>query len=261
MLYPQTNRHRCVLDLSGLWKFRADPEDVGEQARWFEGLDTGVEIAVPGSWNEQLEELGLLHYVGAAWYETTVQVPLLFQGRRLWLRIGSADYSAKVWVNGSAVGAHEAGFLPFEFDVTEWAEPGNEVRVTIRVDNRLTDESIPQGISAEYYEDERRLREETSPPARFDFSPFGGIHRPVKLYTTPAAFIQDIKVDTTVLPEGKGRVTVRVLTRHSTGLTLRCRLGGSDTDAAAQAEPVDEQATFTFEIHDCRYWSPASTFL
>ncbi len=261
MLHPQTNRHRCVLDLSGIWKFRADPEDVGEQARWFEGLDTGVEIAVPGSWNEQLEELGLLHYVGAGWYETTAAVPLALQGKRLWLRVGSADYSARVWINGSCVGTNEAGFLPFEFEISPLARAGDEVRVTIMVDNRLTDESIPQGIRTEYYEDENRLREETSPPARFDFSPFGGIHRPVKLYATSMSFIQDIKVDTTVLPGRKGAVKISVKTRQSDGLVLRCRLHGEGTDATVQAQPAEGRAVFAFEIDACSYWSPSSPFL
>ncbi len=46
---------------------------------------------------------------------------------------------------------------------------------------------------------ENRIREETNPPARFDFSPFGGIHRPVQLVTTPTVFINKISVDTKII--------------------------------------------------------------
>ena len=261
MLYPQTNKHRCVLDLSGLWKFRPDPEEQGEQQGWFNRLETAVEIAVPGSWNEQLEELGLLHYVGAAWFETTVTIPLALAGKRIWLRVGSADYSAKVWVNGSCAGTNDAGFLPFEFEITSLVGAGESARVTILVNNTLTDESIPQGVFTEYFEEEKRLREETYPPARFDFTPFGGIHRPVKIYSTSKAFITDVKVDTSILPGQKGSVQVRVKTQNARGLLVCCRLTGNGTELVTQTQLSGADTLLEFSVPHCSYWSPSSPFL
>lgn len=263
MLYPQINKHRSVLDLSGLWKFRPDPDDVGEQERWFDRLKTDVDIAVPGSWNEQLEELGLLHYCGSAWYETSLEIPLEFSGRRIWLRIGSADYSSRVWINGILVGENGFGFLPFEFDISPQASPGETVRITIRVDNRLSDESIPQGVLAEYYAIENRLREETNPPARFDFSPFGGIHRPVKLCTTADSHIRDLKVDTSIAAGQRGVIDLEVTTEHAEGFRAVCTLfaDGPVSVAAASAEIKGAVTSFSFDIPHCSYWSPDSPFL
>jgi beta-glucuronidase len=68
MLYPQINNYRNITDLSGIWDFKIDPDKIGEKQKWYKGFYTETSIAVPGSWNEQLEELGLLHYVGSAWY-------------------------------------------------------------------------------------------------------------------------------------------------------------------------------------------------
>jgi beta-glucuronidase len=261
MLYPQTNKTRTVLDLSGIWRFKPDPRDLGEANGWHNKFDAAAEIAVPGSWNEQLEELGLLHYIGAAWYTSQVWVPSEFSGRRIWLRIGSADYSAKVWVNGRVVGESTTGFLPFEFDITEFAAAGEEALVTVRVDNRLTAETIPQGICSEDYTNEKRLREETYPPSRFDFSPFGGIHRPVKLHATPLSHLRDIKVDTALVPGQKGRIGVRVITCDAEGLSVTCRLDDGTNGRTASAIVTRERATAQLIVDECRYWSPKDPHL
>ena len=38
MLYPIQNNVRNRLDLSGIWNFKTDPEEVGEHNGWFNGL-------------------------------------------------------------------------------------------------------------------------------------------------------------------------------------------------------------------------------
>ena len=250
-----------MLDLSGIWKFKVDPEEAGEKSGWFKGLDTEIEIAVPGSWNEQLEELGLLHYVGAAWYGTTCCIPSEFSGRRLWLRIGSADYSSKVWVNGALAGECRNGFLPFELDVTRLVKPGEQTAIIIRVDSALTNETIPQGIRTQDYTDEKRLREETYPPARFDFSPFGGIHRPVHLFATPMSSIQDIKVNTRILPDQKGLLSVRARVNDGDGLKLTCRIAEGNGQSGPVATVGKNEAKADLWIDKCRYWSPADPHL
>lgn len=261
MLYPQTNRNRTVLDISGIWKFKVDPAEVGKEQEWFRSLDTDIEIAVPGSWNEQLEELGLLHYVGVAWYGTTVCIPSEFAGRRIWLRVGSADYSTKVWVNGTFVGNNERGFLPFEFDLTPFVNPGEDAVIVLSVDSRLTNETIPQGILTQDYTDEKRLREETFPPARFDFSPFGGIHRPVRLYTTPLSYISDVKVDSAILPGQKGVVYAYIKAKEAEGMALSARIAGGSEQTSTRAIVQKEETSIALQLESCRYWSPRDPFL
>jgi beta-glucuronidase len=261
MLYPQTNRYRTVLDLSGIWKFKVDPNNTGEAKKWFNNFDSPIEIAVPGSWNEQLEELGLLHYVGAAWYGTTICIPNEFSGRRIWLRIGSADYASKVWVNGIPAGECPNGFLPFEMDITSLVKPGEEAVLVIRVDSTLTNETIPQGVRTQDYTDEKRLREETYPPARFDFSPFGGIHRPVHLFATPKSLIHDVKVQTRILPGQKGLISVRAAVIDGNGLKLTCCIVDVSAQSTSTADVSKNEATTELSIDNCRYWSPADPHL
>ena len=66
-LYPQQNAYRNRLDLSGIWNFQLDPEGVGETEGWQNGLPNPASIAVPGSWNDQLDQQH--NYLGCSWYE------------------------------------------------------------------------------------------------------------------------------------------------------------------------------------------------
>ncbi len=38
MLYPIQNNIRNIFDLSGIWDFQIDPDGIGEQDGWFNGL-------------------------------------------------------------------------------------------------------------------------------------------------------------------------------------------------------------------------------
>ena len=136
MLYPQQNDKRNALDLSGFWDFKLDPEEVGESDDWFNGLDAPRTIAVPASWNELFQDTR--DYLDVAWYAREFYVPQSWQGQKVYLRIGSANYAARVWVNGQFVGEHHGGDLPFAFDVTDeiaWNAPNS---VAIEVEGKLT---------------------------------------------------------------------------------------------------------------------------
>ena len=85
-------------------------------------------------------------HVGDAWYQTTVRVPRGWGGQRVVLRFDAATHRAVVWVDDVEVVRHEGGYTPFEADVTAHVRPGDEVRITVVVDNRLTWQSIPPGV-------------------------------------------------------------------------------------------------------------------
>ena len=261
MLYPLNNSCRSVIDLSGIWKFKVDPTNIGESEKWYEGFETNVDIAVPGSWNEMLEEEGLLDYNGNGWFLTKAFIPKYFSDKEIWLRVGSADFHSKLWVNGKYVGENIGGYLPFEFNISEFVAPGSKATIVILVNNELTNETIPQGISAEEYEEEGRLREETYPPARFDFSPNGGIHRPVKLHCTPKSYIDKVKVDTKVLPDQKGKAIVSVSAIDSENKICQIKIIGNKLVEEKDILINNESCLIEFEIDNCRYWSYKDPYL
>ena len=53
------------------------------------------------------------------WYRRSFDAPARNAGERLLLHFGAVDWSCEVFVNGHEVGAHDGGFDPFHFDITE----------------------------------------------------------------------------------------------------------------------------------------------
>lgn len=187
-LRPQQNAWRNVQDISGIWNFKADPANVGQSEHWNDGLRDAQSIAVPGSWNEQME--GLRNYMGTVWYETMPYVPDTWKQERVMLRVGSACYAAKVWVNGQEVGSHEGGHLPFAFDISRQVKYGQQNRITIMVENELRADRVPGGklVGGQM---------KNYPDANYDFFPYGGLHRQVVLCTVPKeASLSDVTVST-----------------------------------------------------------------
>ena len=211
MLYPQTNARRRCASLDGFWDFRPDPEGVGQGLGWAEGFSGGRPIAVPGSWNEQLDDVR--HYLGDAWYQTTFHPPfdlaaLRASGERLIVRFGSVVYLADVWLNGRPLGQHEGGHLPFEFDVTDGLQPGQN-RLVVRVNGEPTRDRVPPGGFNAARDPLDSFTHDTYPDTNYDFYPYSGIHRPVLVYTTPAHALRDVTV-TTGIEGDAGWVRVRV---------------------------------------------------
>jgi len=53
------------------------------------------------------------------WYRRTFTVPAGWQGQRILLHFGAADYACEVWINGFSAGSHTGGYLPFTMDITD----------------------------------------------------------------------------------------------------------------------------------------------
>ena len=248
-LMPQQNACRNVLDLSGTWRFKADRQTVGETEQWQEGLKDARWIAVPGSWNEQIE--GLRNYMGTVWYEKETYIPEVWKNERILLRVGSVCYAAKVWVNGELMGTHEGGHLPFAFDLTNQVRWGQKNRISIQVENRLLDDRVPGGQL-------KGGQMKNYPEANYDFFPYGGLHRAVTLYTVPkSGSLSDIMVTT----ELNGTITVRIeKTGQGSGgeVTIRDQ-EGRKTVTAFRFKGDDAQVKV--KIDSPQLWSPEHPYL
>lgn len=252
MLYPIQNSVRNKLDLSGIWDFRTDPEEVGEQQGWFNGLAGARPIAVPGSWNEQYEEL--FNYLGLAWYVTRTYVPQTWQGQRVFLRVGSANYHGTVYLNGEKVGAHEGGHLPFAFEITERIKWDGENIIAIGVENELKPTRVPSGnmnsaigAFASY------------PRTTYDFFPFAGIHRPVVLYSVPQSYIDDVTVVTGIDgADGTVQVRVKLNGAASNGSVT---ITGGEHPVQADLQFENGVAEAEVRVPHARFWSDKDPYL
>jgi len=254
MLYPQSNRFRQSFDLSGFWEIRFDPDNAGAAQGWKAGFPEGRPIAVPASWNEQFTDVR--DYFGIAWYQTRFELPAAVETHRSFLRFGSVNYLAEVWLNGIQQGCHEGGHLPFEFDVTDiLREDGN--LLVVCVDGSLAVDRVPPGNAPRNPQD--RFPEISYPDGSFDFFPYCGIHRPVLLYSKPEAGISDLTVKTDI-EEDTGLVHIHVQREEASPAHARFTLAGGG-EPVEMGINMEAEAEVVLRVPQADLWSPASPHL
>ena len=248
MLRPQDTDTRERKSLNALWAFAIDPNGQGRAARWFAGPLAGArEMAVPASYNDIAADPAVRDHVGDVWYQTTVRVPRGWAGQRIALYFESATHRATVWVNDTEVVSHEGGYTPFEADLTDHVSAGDQVRITVAVDNTLSFQSIPPGVVEDTPAGKRQ---------RYwhDFYNYAGIHRSVWLHTTPTAHITDITV-VTGLDGATGTVDYVI---ESTG-DAETRVVLRDAEGRQVAEATGARGPLTIE--NAHRWAPGDGYL
>ncbi len=255
MLFPRESESRDVKDLSGLWDFKRDAENVGRKENWQDKpLKAPQPMAVPASYNDLTQDRALRDHIGDVWYERTFFVAKEWEGKRVMLRVGAASHHAVMWVNGEKVAEHKGGFLPFEADISDVANYGGENRVTLVVNNVLSYQTLPPGWLKEH-NDPRHPKGHATQEYQHDFYNYAGIHRAVRLYCTPKRRIEDVTVTTDVkgktglvgyevsVAGGKAEVSVKLL--RETGSTA----------------VTGEGAKGTLEVKNARLWQPGKAYL
>jgi len=253
MLYPIQNSVRNKLDLSGIWDFKCDPDLAGEANGWANGLTGARPMAVPGSWNEQYEDL--FGYLDLAWYVKKVYVPSCWRGQRVFVRVGSAVYLSTVYLNGVKIGSHEGGHLPFAFEITDKIKWGEENILAISVENELKPSRVPSGNMPG--SDMSMFM--STPKTTYDFYPFAGIHRPVVLYSVPQTYIEDVTVVTTLEPAAQVKVTVKLNAAVSGKGSVQ--LVGGDAVFKADLAFANGVAAATLTVPDAHLWSDKDPYL
>lgn len=201
MLYPKENAARGIIDLGGVWNFKlGDTNDPGETCAI--GEDTEL-IAVPASYNDQKEDAAYRNHYGWVYYEKKVTVPSYLENQRMVLRFDAATHHARVYIDGAFAAEHRGGFLPFEIDVTNRIKVGVTAELLVAVDNRVNHSTLPvgnEGSTAFFGSDNpgvpsveaaKMWRGPQNLP-NFDFFNYAGLNRPVRIYTTPVSYIEDI---------------------------------------------------------------------
>ena len=111
------------VNLNGTWQFRFDPRDEGLAQTWQQReADFPLAIKVPFPWGSALS--GVPDGAPIGWYARTVEVPSGWEGRRVFLVIGAADWKTTAWLDGQKLGEHQGGYTPFEFELTPHVRPG-----------------------------------------------------------------------------------------------------------------------------------------
>ncbi|MEB6170058.1 beta-glucuronidase [Staphylococcus pseudoxylosus] len=250
MLYPVVNEFRSMIDLNGIWLFKLEENE--DHIDVSQPLNTEQVMAVPGSFNDQGVTANIRNHVGNVWYERTFTVPNVLNNERIVLRFGSATHKATVYIDGKEVTSHEGGFLPFEVTLDKAYTVGTH-RLTVCVNNILDETTLPVGDYNEIIDAEGNVIKKNTP--NFDFFNYAGLHRPVKIYTTPKMHIQDIEI----VPELQGDdayVNYKVSTNHSEG-TVEVRLVDEDKEVIAKSTGVEG----TIKVQNPHLWKPLNAYL
>lgn len=66
-------------------------------------------------------------------YKKEFEIPSDFVQDITLLHFGAVDYSCICFINGKEVGSHKGGFLPFQFDISNWIQTGkNEIQLMVK---------------------------------------------------------------------------------------------------------------------------------
>ena len=204
MLYPILTPSRLLSDLSGVWDFQMD-NGHGFEEKWYASpLKEPMTMPVPASYNDLKEGVDFRDHYGWVFYQRKISMPAFAKSQRIVLRCAAVTHHAKVYLNGELLCEHRGGFLPFEVEITEKLRDGADNLLTIAVDNVIDYTTLPVGGKSDMMAGMAGMGGSASQKPKnnpnFDFFNYCGITRPVKIYTTPKAYIDDI----TLVPEVNG---------------------------------------------------------
>ena len=279
MSYPRPDFHRGTvegqdwIDLNGEWDFRFDPEGLGEENRLYESaaeFDRTIRVPFPweshAAWGTEAvagcenyfsknvyispAEVSKDNYRKAprhtiGWYRRAFEIPAQWANERVILNVGAVDWEIKVWINGECVGESASGYLPVEFDVTDYLVAG-ENSVTCRVHDPQDDERKPLGKQIPAW-----------------YTPTSGIWQPVWLARRPEAYIAQVRLTPNA---GEGTVLAEVVCRNVPA-EASVRLTVADEDGTPVAEAVlaaDGQCGFEGVVacgDEVELWTPEEPHL
>ncbi|MBP1961863.1 beta-glucuronidase [Paenibacillus aceris] len=251
MLYPIISESRGIVDLNGIWKFKLD-FGKGFQEKWFEaGLTDTIPMSVPSSFNDVGVTADIRNHVGWVWYERDFTVLNLLFSERIVLRFGSATHKAVVYVNGEPVIEHKGGFTPFEAEINSYLKSGHN-RLTVAVNNIVDETTLPVGIYSEQEVPGKGIVAKNSP--NFDFFNYAGLHRPVKIYTTPHTYVKDV----TVLTELKAQDGI---VRYEVEIVGDGQLKAVVVDQSGTVVGESNGLQGTIEIQNVTRWEPLQAYM
>lgn len=253
MLRPENTLTREKVSLDGLWDFKLDWDRVGRDEKWQEvGIPDPEVMAVPASFNDLVTDGAEREFHGDIWYQRKFRVPKGWGGSRISVYFSSATHSAQVWVNGTEVGSHEGGYLPFDLDVTGLVEPGEEFVLTACVNNELTFETIPPGV-----------KENGKQRYFHDFFNYSGIARTVNLLSVPKRHLDDITVVTEI--DGTTGIVSATFKVADDGAPEASKVAIKTTLVDAEGNEVvsgvAEDGSVKLVVEDANLWKPGDGYL
>ncbi|HSC36976.1 MAG TPA: hypothetical protein VLD19_03860, partial [Chitinophagaceae bacterium] len=139
-----------VLSLNGDWDFSFALKPADASTDFYKSKVSGwKKIPVPSSWEMQGYDIPIYKsavypfrpidpprvpkdYNAVGSYQRSFTIPAGWNGMTITLHFGGVSSAFKVWLNGRFLGYGEDSFLPSEFDITPYLQPGENI-VSVQV--------------------------------------------------------------------------------------------------------------------------------
>ncbi|MCE5273478.1 beta-galactosidase [bacterium] len=236
------------LNLNGPWEFEYDPGLSGE-ARGMQkaGAAFSKTINVPFCPESRLSGLADTDFLPCVWYRRTFEVPAAWQGKRVLLHFGAADYDTKVWLDGTLVGEHRGGYTPFVFELTGKVRPGGSV-LTVRCADDARSDLQPSGKQSSQLES-----------YEWFYTRSTGIWQTVWLEAVGSSYLRNYKVQTDI-SSGTATFNANVVD-PSAGAVLRATVLADGKKIASATLPAGQTTPFSLKIPQPRLWQISDPFL
>jgi fibro-slime domain-containing protein len=156
-------QHRESTNLTD-WKFYKGDTSYAYNSNYVD-LSFWEDVKIPHTWNSKdVNEKGPQYYQGIGWYRTKFHIIKKKGHERFFLRFEGVSLIADIFINGNHVGQHKGGYSAFTYEITQYVQDNEENTLAVKVDN-----------SSHY---------EVAPSGSYNFPIFGGIYRPVTLFST-----------------------------------------------------------------------------
>ena len=171
---PQLRRERW-LNLNGRWQYAITTASVEPGS--YDG-----EIIVPFSPETELSGVGRTLRAGEyLWYRRELTLPEELHGAHVLLHFGAVDQECELWINGEFIRKHTGGYLPFEAEITEFAE-SEKLSIVLRV----TDDTDGGSQNTRGKQKTRR--------GGIWYTPQSGIWQTVWLEAVPEQYIRSVTI-------------------------------------------------------------------
>ena len=245
------------LSLDGTWKIIFDDKNEGRQAKWmksevFKQNKNQKDIQVPSCWEEMHED-----YEGVAFYQKNFTLPADWKGKVIRLKFNAVNYLAEVYLNDNALGYHEGGFTPFEFNIEHLAKFDKPNTLTLRVVGPVT-------IGNKIIDGMGKMQ---TPQWRGAYT--GGIWQSVTLKATDHILFDDIFVQPNIT-NNTAEIDYKINNTHTrTESTTLETLIRSVKDQSVVTRytnsflvrPGINKKKIILKLHNPTYWSPKNPYL
>jgi len=120
------------ISLNGRWKYKKiRKNDISDHSSLHMDDSRWDEIKVPHTWDESIP-----NWDGLVWYRKTFEVPAEWKGKKIVLRFSGIDDEPRIYVNGNELGYSCGWHRPFQIDVSDHLQFGQENLLAILVKRR-----------------------------------------------------------------------------------------------------------------------------